>query len=154
MNKAERVASWKSIYEEVVTDYVKEFCGENYSLDFWVRDVVGIVALISSEPIDFLDMKYCVDNDIPAAKYMEYSEWACGEYHKKDFIPDFISWLTGQKGKNDDPRNWNRNARIVERMVRERVREVLASQVSESPAESVSFDLVNNEINEVSGGEK
>lgn len=69
-------------YEDACYNYIAEF-GRIFEFDFggWIGYNVGGVALFGDYAIDFLNIVYIVDNDVPVDTFVNWY-WFCAEYEQ------------------------------------------------------------------------
>ena len=69
-------------YEDACYNYIAEF-GQISEFDFggWIGYNVGGIALFGDYAIDFLNIVYIVDNDVPVDTFVNWY-WFCAEYEQ------------------------------------------------------------------------
>ena len=69
-------------YEDACYNYIAEF-GQISKFDFggWIGYNVGGIALFGDYAIDFLNIVYIVDNDVPVDTFVNWY-WFCAEYEQ------------------------------------------------------------------------
>ena len=69
-------------YEDACYNYIAEF-GQISEFDFggWIGYNVGGIALFGAYAIDFLNIVYIVDNDVPVDTFVNWY-WFCAEYEQ------------------------------------------------------------------------
>ena len=66
-------------YEKVINEYLQLFC-KKHELDFndidWIRNEVGSIFSTGDYYLDFLDIKFDIDNDIDSSKFFAWYDIA------------------------------------------------------------------------------
>lgn len=101
----------KQQFETICNRYIKAFEQKHdYYFDYWVADQVGTIACFGDYFIDFEQIRYDIDNDVPRGKFIEFYDaqldWAMirnevetlidqlKEYRNKPY-PNYHHWLKG-----------------------------------------------------------
>lgn len=68
----------KERYENAVHEYVLAFCrkhGYHYDPDEWIGDNVGGIVMIADYYINFDNIRYDIDNDVPAEVFVQFYDY-------------------------------------------------------------------------------
>jgi hypothetical protein len=66
----------KDNYNKIANSYAEEFAKKNNEpFEGWVNNIVGAYALVGDVIYTYDDIRYDIDNDIPAGKLYEYVEY-------------------------------------------------------------------------------
>lgn len=93
--------SLNKLYNDVVDDYVRIFCSEygleEYNHSMWVADEIGGILCASDYFINFRDIKYCVDNDVPWQEFVKWYDYCLdlGIIDTEISTPNLDSWVHG-----------------------------------------------------------
>lgn len=69
-------------YEDACNNYITEFVRiSEFDFEGWIGYNVGGVALFGDYAIDFLNIVYIVDNDVPVDTFVNWY-WFCAEYEQ------------------------------------------------------------------------
>lgn len=133
-------------YENAVHEYCIAFCQKHdyhYNPDGWVRNNIGGVVLIGDYYINFDDIRYDIDNDVPKEIFFEFYEYTLrlamideGRHNVKHvnyphYIMGFRPYSEAQLKKMEEAKK-----RVEE--AEEALRECLAAQTDE-------MDFINRE---------